>query len=178
MPSSSLFTDNNPTAPNKIPEWLTVRLIQYIGWVLNLWVFMCAFLCAGYTYLYSTQYCGGSFIKPHPLLREFPLSLWFSHRKCIVESVKSEIVTGRWRGSSTNLRLALLKMYQGQMEDLSGDQMNCERQELSFRFGQHRPRVHIHTHMHAHIHTHTHKYNRGKTVSAYILWEAKCAKES
>lgn len=37
--------------------------------------------------------------------------------------------------------------------------MNSERQELSFRFGQHRPRVHTHTHTHAPTHTNTREGN-------------------
>lgn len=53
--------------------------------------------------------------KPHSLPREGSLCL--SHMKCNVDRMKIERMTGRWRGSSTNLRLALLKMYQGQMED-------------------------------------------------------------
>lgn len=65
--------------------------------------------------------------------------------------MKSERVTGRWRGSSTNLRLALLKMYQGQVEDkaldLSRDHMNSERKELPFRFGHTHAQTHSHTHI-------------------------------
>lgn len=64
----------------------------------------------------------GLFIEPHPPLRE--RSHCLAHTMRIGRSVKSEIVTGRWRGSSANLRLASLKMNQGQMKDLSGDQMN------------------------------------------------------
>lgn len=76
-----------------------------------------------------------SLLNHHILIALHPLL------DCITEWMKSERVTGRWWGSSTNLRLALLKMYQGQIEDGSGshgrlDELWKARKSLSFRFGQ------------------------------------------
>lgn len=80
-----------------------------------------------------------------PLLRWLSASASASYTWSELESARSETVTGRWWSSSANLRLALLKMNQGQMKDLSGEQMNSGRQGLSFRFLD---GAHTHTHMH------------------------------
>lgn len=54
------------------------------------------------------------------------------------------------------------------MKDLSGDQMNSERQQLSFRLGQRRR---LHGRTHAHMHTQIHK--REKCLSIHSLRDEK-----